>query len=64
MGGHPQMGPGDRLTTIEGNHSDRFWKLANAYPLMERARGYLMALGLDDEESGVRSQESGETEIS
>ena len=32
----------------EPNHSARFWKLANAYPLMERARGYLMALGLDD----------------
>lgn len=36
----------------EGNHSDRFWKLANRYPLMERARGYLMALGLEDSESG------------
>jgi predicted metal-dependent hydrolase len=33
----------------EGNHSARFWKLANAYPLMERARGYLMAIGLDEE---------------
>jgi hypothetical protein len=32
----------------EANHSRRFWKLANRYPLMERARGYLMALGLDD----------------
>jgi predicted metal-dependent hydrolase len=32
----------------EGNHSARFWKLANRYPLMERARGYLMALGLDE----------------
>ena len=35
---------------VEGNHSTRFWRLANAYPLMERARGYLMALGLDDDE--------------
>jgi predicted metal-dependent hydrolase len=34
---------------VEANHSARFWKLANAYPLMERARGYLMALGLADE---------------
>lgn len=34
----------------EANHSRRFWKLANRYPLMERARGYLMALGLDDDE--------------
>jgi len=32
----------------EANHSRRFWQLANRYPLMERARGYLMALGLDD----------------
>jgi predicted metal-dependent hydrolase len=45
---------------VEANHSARFWKLANRYPLMERARGYLMALGLDDEESGDRSQDSGE----
>jgi predicted metal-dependent hydrolase len=34
---------------VESNHSARFWKLANAYPLMERARGYLMALGLADD---------------
>jgi predicted metal-dependent hydrolase len=33
---------------VEGNHSRRFWKLANRYPLMERARGYLMAIGLDE----------------
>ena len=39
----------------EPNHSPRFWQLANAYPLMERARGYLMAIGLE-EESGARSQ--------
>ena len=36
----------------EANHSRRFWKLANRYPLMERARGYLMAIGLEDDESG------------
>jgi predicted metal-dependent hydrolase len=38
----------------EASHSARFWKLANRYRLMERARGYLMAIGLDegtDEES-------------
>jgi predicted metal-dependent hydrolase len=34
----------------EANHSRRFWKLANRYPLMERARGYLMALGLEESE--------------
>ncbi|MCC6174618.1 MAG: M48 family metallopeptidase [Chloroflexi bacterium] len=33
---------------IEPNHSERFWKLANTYPLMERARGYLMALGIEE----------------
>jgi predicted metal-dependent hydrolase len=37
---------------VEGSHSPRFWTLANRYPLMERARGYLMAVGLDDEEPG------------
>ncbi len=36
----------------EANHSARFWKLANVYPLMERARGYLMAVGLDDADEG------------
>jgi predicted metal-dependent hydrolase len=43
---------------MEGNHSRRFWKLANRYPLMERARGYLMALGLEDDESGEPRVES------
>ncbi|MCC7372945.1 MAG: M48 family metallopeptidase [Chloroflexi bacterium] len=37
---------------VESNHTARFWKLANRYPLMERARGYLMAVGLDDEGDG------------
>lgn len=41
---------------VEGNHSPRFWKLANRYPLMERARGYLMALGLDDDDDGEASR--------
>ena len=27
----------------EANHSPKFWKLVNRYPLSERARGYLMA---------------------
>jgi predicted metal-dependent hydrolase len=34
---------------MEANHSPKFWRLANRYPLMERARGYLMALGLEDD---------------
>ena len=33
---------------IEGNHGKRFWKLVNRYPLTERARGYLMAVGLEE----------------
>lgn len=27
------------------NHSKKFWAIANRYPLMERARGYLLAFG-------------------
>lgn len=33
---------------LEGNHGPRFWILANRYPLTERARGYLMALDLEE----------------
>jgi len=32
---------------VEANHGRRFWKLVNRYPLTERARGYLMAVGLE-----------------
>jgi predicted metal-dependent hydrolase len=32
---------------LEANHGPRFWKLVNRYPKTERARGYLMALGLE-----------------
>jgi predicted metal-dependent hydrolase len=32
----------------EANHGPRFWKLVNRYALTERARGYLMAVGLED----------------
>ena len=35
----------------EANHSSRFWKLVNRYPLTERALGYLMAVGLEEETS-------------
>lgn len=34
----------------EANHGRRFWQLVNQYPLTERARGYLMAVGLEDDE--------------
>jgi hypothetical protein len=33
---------------VEANHGPRFWKLVNQYPRTERARGYLMAVGLED----------------
>lgn len=33
---------------VEANHGPAFWKLVNRYPKTERARGYLMAAGLDD----------------
>lgn len=34
----------------EANHSTAFWKLVNRYPLTERARGYLMAVGMEEAE--------------
>jgi predicted metal-dependent hydrolase len=34
---------------LEPNHSDRFWQHVARYPLAERARGYLMALGAESE---------------
>lgn len=34
---------------MEANHSPAFWMLVNRYPLTERARGYLMAKGMEDE---------------
>ncbi len=33
---------------LEGNHGPRFWNLTKRYPLTERARGYLMALDLEE----------------
>ncbi len=35
---------------LEANHGARFWKLVNRYPKTERARGYLIALGLEGEQ--------------
>lgn len=34
---------------VEANHSPRFWQLVARYPLTERARGYLIAVNLEDE---------------
>ena len=36
----------------EANHSPNFWALVNQYPLTERARGYLMAIGLEEDAAG------------
>jgi len=44
---------------VEANHSAAFWKLVARYPLTERARGYLIAVGLEGE-----SGESGDLETS
>jgi hypothetical protein len=33
---------------IEFSHCPRFWDLVNRYPLAERARGFLLAKGLDE----------------
>jgi predicted metal-dependent hydrolase len=33
---------------VEANHGPNFWKLVNRYPRTERARGYLMAVGMEE----------------
>jgi predicted metal-dependent hydrolase len=33
---------------IVDDHSDRFWELVNRYPLTERARGFLIAKGMEE----------------
>lgn len=35
---------------LEPNHSPAFWALVNRYPKAERARGYLMAVGMESDE--------------
>jgi len=37
----------------EANHGPKFWQLVNQYPKTERARGYLMAVGLEPLEEGA-----------
>ena len=32
----------------QANHGPKFWELVYQYPLTERARGYLMAVDLED----------------
>ena len=33
---------------IEANHSRRFWELVNRYPKTERARGFLIAMNMEE----------------
>ncbi len=35
---------------VEPNHSRAFWNLVNRYPRAERARGYLIAVGMEGDE--------------
>ena len=35
---------------VEPNHSSAFWDLVNRYPKTERARGYLIAIGMEADE--------------
>ena len=37
---------------VEPRHDQRFWELLAKFPKTERARGYLMAVGLEDMEMG------------
>jgi predicted metal-dependent hydrolase len=48
----------------EPNHGPRFWKLVNRYPKTERARGYLIAIGLEGEADESPATDLGETEES
>ena len=40
---------------LVGGHSPAFWELVNRYPLTERARGFLIAKGLDDDAGAAES---------
>ncbi len=35
---------------IQPNHSKKFWELVNRYKYTERARGYLIAVGMEEDE--------------
>jgi len=43
---------------VYGGHGPRFWELVNRYPLAERARGYLMALGYEGEPAEASEEEA------
>jgi predicted metal-dependent hydrolase len=50
---------------VHPNHGKRFWALVKRYPLAERARGYLMALGMEavSEGSGEEPEETTADEL-
>ncbi len=50
---------------VHPNHGRRFWALVRHYPLAERARGYLMALGLEPatDATGEESEDAPADEI-
>jgi predicted metal-dependent hydrolase len=48
----------------EPNHGPKFWKLVNRYPKTERARGYLIAMGLEgDADESPASDLSDDTDF-
>lgn len=49
---------------LEPNHGAKFWKLANRYPRTERARGYLIAVGLEGDSDDAPAADVGETDES
>jgi predicted metal-dependent hydrolase len=48
----------------EPNHGPKFWKLVNRYPKTERARGYLIAIGLEGDADDSPATDLGETDES
>jgi predicted metal-dependent hydrolase len=40
-------------------HSKAFWDIVGRYPLAERARGFLMARGVDDPDDELGAQQAG-----
>jgi predicted metal-dependent hydrolase len=44
------------------NHSPEFWALVNTYPLTERARGFLLGMGMVEDKSEDEAHHDGELE--
>ena len=44
---------------VEPNHSAAFWRIVERYPLAERAKGFLMALGVEADEPLTPDSEAG-----